>query len=93
MEYQYLSMTRTTNINSLSCSNFQKRPIVEPMSKKNLMTVEKNILKMFDEAPEALGDDELAKLAELTEEISFVDKFVAPAEERREVVSVAKGRK
>lgn len=63
------------------------------MSKKNLMTVEKNILKMFDEAPESLGDDELAKLAELTEEISFVDKFVAPAEERREVVSIAKGRK
>lgn len=63
------------------------------MSKKNLMTVEKNILKMFDEAPESLGDDELAKLAELTEEISFVDKFVAPAEERREVVSLVKGRK
>ncbi|KAG0380475.1 hypothetical protein BGX24_007959 [Mortierella sp. AD032] len=70
-----------------------KRPIVEALSKKNLMTVEKNILKMFEEAPEALDDDELTKLAELTEEISFVDKFVAPAEDRREVISIAKGRK
>ncbi|KAF9126426.1 hypothetical protein BGW39_006620 [Mortierella sp. 14UC] len=70
-----------------------KRPIVEALSKKNLLTVEKNILKMFEEAPEALDDEELTKLAELTEEISFVDKFVAPAEERREVNSIAKGRK
>ncbi|KAF9910006.1 hypothetical protein EC991_007625 [Linnemannia zychae] len=70
-----------------------KRPIVEALSKKNLLTVEKNILKMFEEAPEALDDDELTKLAELTEEISFVDKFVAPAEERREVIPIAKGRK
>ncbi|KAF8929155.1 hypothetical protein BGZ47_001240 [Haplosporangium gracile] len=69
-----------------------KRPIVEPLSKKNLMTVEKNILKMFGEAPEALGDDELAKLAELTEEISFVDKFVAPTAKQKEDVPITRGR-
>ncbi|KAF9152294.1 hypothetical protein BG015_005503 [Linnemannia schmuckeri] len=69
-----------------------KRPIVEPLSKKNLMTVEKNILKMFGEAPEALGDEELAKLAELTEEISFVDKFVAPTEKPKEDAPITRGR-
>ncbi|KAI1316429.1 hypothetical protein EDD11_009992 [Mortierella claussenii] len=55
-----------------------KRPITERMSKKYLLLVEKNILKMFEDAPESLNDDELSKLAELTEEISFVDKFEAP---------------
>jgi hypothetical protein len=48
------------------------------MSKKYLASVEKNILKMFEDAPESLDDAELNKLAELTEEISFVDKFEAP---------------
>ncbi|KAF9586163.1 hypothetical protein BGW38_009060 [Lunasporangiospora selenospora] len=55
-----------------------KRPMTESMSKKYLLTVEKNILKMFEDAPESLDDAELAKLVELTEEISFVDEFVAP---------------
>lgn len=31
---------------------------------------------MFDDAPEALDDDELNKLVELTEEVSFLDDFV-----------------
>jgi len=33
---------------------------------------------MFDDAPEALDDDELNKLAELTEEVSFLDGFEPP---------------
>ncbi|KAK5821328.1 nuclear condensing complex subunit [Linnemannia elongata] len=72
-----------------------KRPIVEPSSKKNLLTVEKNILKMFSEAPEALGDDELAKLAELTDELSFVNKFTDPpsTEKRKEDTQTTKGPK
>ncbi|KAF9103383.1 hypothetical protein BGX29_003425 [Mortierella sp. GBA35] len=70
-----------------------KRPIAEKQSKKYLLTVEKNILKMFGDAPEGLDDDELTKLAELTEEISFVDGFVAPAAERSEFVPIAKSRK
>ncbi|KAF8940555.1 nuclear condensing complex subunit [Dissophora ornata] len=57
-----------------------KRPFTEPMSKKYLLSVEKNILKMFEEAPEALDDAELNKLVELTEEISFVDNFEPPEE-------------
>jgi hypothetical protein len=57
------------------------------LSKKNLVTVEKNILKMFEEAPKALDDEELTKLAELTEEISFVDKFVAPGTQVHSFVS------
>ena len=31
---------------------------------------------MFEDAPESLDDVELNKLAELTEEISFVDSYV-----------------
>ncbi|KAG0368508.1 nuclear condensing complex subunit [Gamsiella multidivaricata] len=57
-----------------------KRPFTEPMSKKYLLSVEKNILKMFEDAPQSLDDAELNKLVELTEEISFVDKFELPEE-------------
>ncbi|KAF9914395.1 hypothetical protein BX616_008397 [Lobosporangium transversale] len=55
-----------------------KRPINERLSKKYLVSVEKSILKMFEDAPESLNDEELNKLVELTEEISFVDKYVPP---------------
>ncbi|KAG0297693.1 hypothetical protein BGZ98_000478 [Dissophora globulifera] len=55
-----------------------KRPFVEPMSKKYLLSVEKNILKMFEDAPDALDDAELNKLVELTEEISFVVNYEPP---------------
>ncbi|KAF9937108.1 hypothetical protein BGZ65_001803 [Modicella reniformis] len=73
-----------------------KRPFIEPMSKKYLLSVEKNILKMFEDAPEALDDAELIKLAELTEEISFIDKFKLPEEPSKPAVTApktAKGRR
>ncbi|KAF8957558.1 hypothetical protein BGZ46_002160, partial [Entomortierella lignicola] len=61
-----------------------RRPLTELLSKKYLLSVEKNILKMFEDAPEALDDAELNKLAELTEEISFLDKYEVPEEEKEE---------
>ena len=33
---------------------------------------------MFDDAPEALDDDELKKLEELTEEVTFLDEVEPP---------------
>lgn len=56
----------------------QKRPFQELSSKKYIQSVEKNFLKMFDDAPEALDDDELNKLAELTDEVTFLDEFESP---------------
>ncbi|KAF9431507.1 hypothetical protein BGZ76_000225 [Entomortierella beljakovae] len=55
-----------------------KRPLTELLSKKYLLSVEKNILKMFEDAPEALDDAELVKLTELTDEISFLDTYEPP---------------
>ncbi|KAF9348848.1 hypothetical protein BGX34_002209 [Mortierella sp. NVP85] len=66
-----------------------KRPFTEAMSKKYLLLVEKSILKMFEDAPEALDDAELNKLAELTEEISFVDKFELPEESSESDTAIA----
>lgn len=40
--------------------------------------MEKNILKFFEDAPEALDEAELAKLNELMDEISFVEQFDMP---------------
>ncbi|KAG0004974.1 hypothetical protein BGZ80_010262 [Entomortierella chlamydospora] len=65
-----------------------RRPLTELLSKKYLLSVEKNILKMFEDAPEALDDAELNKLTELTEEISFLDKY-EPPEEPAETVAAA----
>lgn len=59
------------------------------MSKKYLLLVEKNILKMFEDAPESLDDAEMKKLAELTEEISFVNEFEAPEEDEEPVATTA----
>ncbi|KAG0233361.1 nuclear condensing complex subunit [Mortierella sp. GBAus27b] len=67
-----------------------KRPFKEPMSKKYLILVEKSILKMFEDAPQALDDAELNKLVELTEEISFLDKFELPDESSDEEPIVVK---
>ncbi|KAF9570700.1 hypothetical protein EC968_001484 [Mortierella alpina] len=66
-----------------------KRPIEERMSKKYLLLVEKSILKMFEDAPESLDDAEMKKLAELTEEISFVNDFEAPEEDEEPVTTTA----
>ncbi|KAF9188617.1 hypothetical protein BGZ51_000480 [Haplosporangium sp. Z 767] len=66
----------------------EKRPITEPLSKKYLLSVEKSILKMFEDAPQSLDDAELNKLAELTEEISFVDSYI-PQEEPIEASTAA----
>ncbi|GJJ68327.1 condensin complex subunit 3 [Entomortierella parvispora] len=63
-----------------------KRPFQELSAKKYIQSIEKNILKMFDDAPEALDDDELNKLAELTEEVSFLDGFEPPEDSIEEVI-------
>ncbi|KAF9199644.1 hypothetical protein BGZ59_003844, partial [Podila verticillata] len=55
-----------------------RRPITEKSGKKHLQSVEKNILKFFEDAPEALDEAELAKLNELMDEISFVEQFDLP---------------
>ncbi|KAG0045609.1 hypothetical protein BGZ83_009210 [Gryganskiella cystojenkinii] len=62
-----------------------KRPFTELSAKKYIQSVEKNILKMFDDAPEALDDDELKKLEALTEEVTFLDEIKDP-EDVEEVI-------
>lgn len=49
--------------------------------------MEKNILKFFEDAPEALDEAELAKLNELMDEISFVEQFDFPDGMREETRS------
>ncbi|KAG0227520.1 hypothetical protein BGW42_002912 [Actinomortierella wolfii] len=52
-----------------------KRPLKEPVSRKYIQSIEKSILKLFEDAPESLDDAELAKLEELTAMRDFIDSI------------------
>ncbi|KAF9375748.1 hypothetical protein CPB97_011257 [Podila verticillata] len=68
-----------------------RRPITEKSGKKHLQSVEKSILKFFEDAPEALDEAELAKLNELMDEISFVEQFDLPDETVAPTTSTKRG--
>ncbi|KAF9404709.1 hypothetical protein BGZ94_003994, partial [Podila epigama] len=48
--------------------------------KNYLRSFEKSILKFFEDAPESLDDAELNKMIELTDELNFLEEYVAPEE-------------
>ncbi|KAG0021693.1 hypothetical protein BGZ81_008818 [Podila clonocystis] len=65
----------------------EKNHIIEKSGKKHLQSVEKNILKFFDDAPEALDEVELTKVNELADEFTFLAQFVSDDEPEVEPVA------
>ncbi|KAF9168468.1 hypothetical protein DFQ26_007599 [Actinomortierella ambigua] len=68
-----------------------KRPLKEPASRKYILSIEKSILKLFEDAPETLDDSELAKLEELTATREFVDAIEEQDEPEFEPVRSTRG--